>query len=171
MLVTDCLQQPLFIFGLTLLVSLYWFSAELSLFIAVSTALLVLMISTHTQKEHYCSEYRNRWCPEKDFCLPDENKERKVEVFLDETDNFIKEMYDFVRPDDPAYVVDMGTPKIEGTPYKPVSKSPKSSSSTSGFLTFIKSKYWIGILSCCCIIIAIFIYLSMRRSGSGSGSD
>ncbi len=162
---TDCLQQPLFIFGLSLLVSLYWFSVELSLLIAVLTSILIKIVLTYiikNEKEHYCSEYRNRWCPDKDFCIPDEDKERKVEMFLDETDNFIKEMYDFVRPDDPAYVVDMGTPKNEGTPYKPVSSKVSSTSSTSVF-----ARYWIsGLLSCCCIVIALFVYISMRESES-----
>lgn len=157
MLFIDCLRQPLFIFGLTLLVCMCWLSVEMSLLIAVSSALLMIMITTNNV-EHYCSEYRNRWCPEKDFCIPDEDKERKIMNFLDDTDNFIKEMYDFVRPDDPAYVVDMGTPKIEGTPYKPVSKPTGAPQSSF-------AKYWMsGLLSCCCIIIAIFVYTSMRKN-------
>lgn len=159
MLFIDCLHQPMFIFGITLLVSMYWLSVELSVLTAVITGLFVLMISSSNKVEHYCSEYRNRWCPEKDFCIPDEDKEGKIMNFLDDTDKFIKEMYDFVRPDDPAYVVDMGTPKIEGTPYNPASKPTGTPHSSF-------TKYWIsGLLSCCCaIIIAIFVYTSMRKN-------
>ena len=102
----DCLQQPLIIFGLTLIASSFWFPLEISVVIALISALLIKVIFEIllVTNEKFCSLHNDRWCPEKDVCFAQTDKENATLTFLNDNDAFIKELYDFTQPDDPAYV-------------------------------------------------------------------
>jgi hypothetical protein len=102
-----CIQQPLVIFVLAFISAYFWFpSIELSIAAALlATIIIKLLFEVLSHKEQFCSMHRNRWCPEKDVCYVDVSKEKATIDFLDNTDRFIKELYDFSKPDDPAYAI------------------------------------------------------------------
>jgi hypothetical protein len=65
---------------------------------------VVIHLLDINDSESFCSIHRNRWCPEKDRCLPEVAKEEKVNLFLNDTDQYIKELYEFIEPDAPKHV-------------------------------------------------------------------
>ena len=111
----ECLQQPFVIFGLTLAAASFWVTLEKAVVIALITSVLIklafeiLIITSDSyygnNREHFCAMHSNRWCPEKDVCYQDVSKEEATVKFLNDTDLFIKQLYDFAQPDDPAYAI------------------------------------------------------------------
>ena len=102
----DCLQQPYFVFGISLMAGLYFMKPQTAFIYALITTILVKSIFELLNlcyKEGFCSS--ERWCPDKDRCVSEGQQGKKVQMFLDDTDNFIEELYDFIQPDAPEYVV------------------------------------------------------------------
>ena len=101
----DCLQQPLIIFGLILIACSFWFEFEIAIVIAIVAALFMKIIfeTMIITNENFCSLHNDRWCPEKDTCFQNTTEEQSTMDFLNDNDKFIKELYDFAKPDDPAY--------------------------------------------------------------------
>ena len=52
-------------------------------------------------REAFCNFHRNRWCPAEDVCLDENKKSDRVLAFLDDTDNFIKSLYGYLKVDTP----------------------------------------------------------------------
>lgn len=97
-----------FLMGGVFFLSLIWVYRDplvvLSISVILSIFLQILVyILKNDELDNFCSIDRNRWCPEKDRCLPEVQKQEKVHLFLDDTDKFIKELYQFVQPDAPEY--------------------------------------------------------------------
>lgn len=118
----DCLQEPFFILGLVFASSLLVYPPHLAFLIAIAVALSYKIVFEllFVTNEGFCSIHRNRWCPESDRCLPEVDKGKKVQMFLDDTDTFIQELYDFLEPDAPAYVAGQVSEENEEDAIDPV---------------------------------------------------
>ena len=47
-------------------------------------------------REAFCdAAHKNRWCPNPDLCFDELSKTTEIEKFLDNTDDFIKKMYEY----------------------------------------------------------------------------
>lgn len=92
----ECVQEPLVIFIISLMLSYMWMPIDLAILLAMCiTVLLKLLVQMISFKEQKIEEKKLET-----FCS---TKEKATIEFLDETDLFIKQLYDFARPDDPAY--------------------------------------------------------------------
>lgn len=100
-----CLQQPLIIFLLIFMACYFWFPVETAIIIALVASLFVRATFEllYVTNENFCSQHYNRWCPEKDVCFSAESTENKTMDFLNDTDKFIKVLYDFTDVDKPDY--------------------------------------------------------------------
>jgi hypothetical protein len=102
-----CLQQPLIIFLFVFFACYFWFTVETAIVIALVMSLFVrgILELLYVTNENFCSLHYDRWCPEKDACFSAESTENKTMDFLNDTDRFIKILYDFTDVDKPTYAM------------------------------------------------------------------
>ena len=55
-------------------------------------------------REAFCNLNKHRWCPSKDVCYDETKKRERVLTFLDDTDNFIKSLYNYLDINSPDTV-------------------------------------------------------------------
>jgi hypothetical protein len=52
-------------------------------------------------REAFCNSNKTKWCPSEDLCFDETSKTTKMNMFLDDTDTFIKSLTDYVDADLP----------------------------------------------------------------------
>lgn len=121
----------LFLMSGLIFLSLIWVYRDpyvvfaIAMTLSISIQAFIYILSDH-DKDYFCNINQNRWCPEADRCLPEIKKQEKVNLFLNDTDRFIKELYEFIDPDAPAYAGAEDILKRESTNNMPDSSPDKT---------------------------------------------
>lgn len=119
-------KSPLFkILGIFSLMYIYTQNVYLSLFSASIIVFSFELFQISKKKiEEFCSTRLPRSCPKEDYCIPEVDKQENLIQYLDETDNFIEDLYEYLEVDSPDYLqqgerkTDLVRIQSEENPYK-----------------------------------------------------